>query len=186
MKRFFIFLSLISIFALFGCDNVVLQTPTSSPTSSNWVVSKIEQKVSTNIYPIVINNGGIAKYYDVGISNFHSGKPVEIVYRITNNSSIDMLPEVFAIPYADVADLSTEDGKGTMNAPAYVYDEWLIMPVISESLKPGQTQDYTFTLLMPDGAKSPANRLAFKLGTAGISKATLRPTAEIWWIIQMR
>jgi len=144
---------------------------------------EIKQGSSNDAVFITLRNNGVeSDSSEVVIKNFHSGARAEMVYRIHNATGAAIRPELFIVPYADVADYSKADGA--VKAPEYMFD-WVQMPELTD-VNPGQIKDFVVALEMPKDAKKPPKKVAFQVGVASKTNEKVQPSIGIWWLVNMR
>jgi len=138
---------------------------------------------NVNEINVVIDDRGVkADYIEVVVRNFYAGARAEMTYRIYNNTSESLTPEIFPIMDVDVSKYSRADGA--VKAPGYV-GSWVEIPPLIE-ITPNTYKDFIVALQMPSDAKKPADKIGFQIGVAGKSGGNLQPAIGIWWLVSMR
>ena len=151
--------------------------------SSSCTRVELPQGSSNDAVFIKMTRNGISTdSSEVVVKNFHEGTRAEIVYRIHNATGKAIMPEIFLVTDADVANYSKADGA--VKSPAYIED-WIRLPTLTDVV-PGQIKDFIIALEMPKGAKKPANKIGFQIGIAGKTEDKVQTAIGIWWLINFR
>ena len=168
MKRVLVILLLSVVLVFSSCTKPEVELPLGSGNDAVFIK--------------MTGNGISTDSSEVVVKNFYGGARAEIVYRIHNATGKAIMPEIFFVTGADVANYSK--AGSAVKAPTYVVD-WIKLPLLTDVV-PGQIKDFTVALEMPKGAKKPANRIGFQIGVAGKTGEQLQPAVGIWWLINFR
>ena len=134
------------------------------------------------IFIHITKNGISADASEIVISNFRPGARAEIVYRIHNGTTAAILPEIYLVDYADIADYS--QANGAVKAPVKV-SEWLIIPKLDD-VPPGEITDFTVVIEIPKGVKDIPDKFGFQVQVAGNNGGIVQTAIGTWWLINMR
>ncbi len=185
MSRILLAILGVMVLLLASCASPVLVQP-SLPTQSKPEGSSVlvQPSPSNEIVVITIMNNGISTdSSEVVVRNFHAGARAEMVYRVVNASSKEIVPEIYLNTSANVLDYSK--AGGAIKSPEYV-NSWIEIPYIVLPIMPAEARDYIVALQMPEEALKPAEKMGFQIGVAGKVEGGLQPAVGVWWIINFR